>query len=436
MAQVAKAKKKTKKKPAPKKKVRAKKTGAQKAIPVRARRTKAPTKKVYHIFRFTQRFEVKDKFGHYYEWPLEYRRDYVAPKTDEGVHYEKQLSLCDESPNMDALHTAYSKLVRIAAKKSKNYRGYILDGYEPASRKLIAKWLKKEVVECKKILDELEQIGLIEYVPVPDYGPVDDNLVPGPAQSSGSKKPREKKKLARVGGGRGKSGEIGEVRGSFKKTETVNGNRNRKDNNKKKNNKPEPEKKTQPAGARTRQSMTEEQRQERKDQQLRQLREEGKAKGNHPSPDRHPSDTETDKPTETDAGVGQQQTGRSGNPPPSIIDSEIEQFLNNALGGNQVRYSDEAKQFGAEIFRKLKVPHFPTSPQGLKELCSFASVWDKAIEAGLTPLVLSELWASSVKDAVKIAKKRGKVTFRKSAEAVWCASFNRRLEARRRKQAS
>jgi len=391
-------------------------------------KTRRPTKKVYHIFHFTERFEIKNKYGHYHEWPLEYRRDYVAPKTDEGVHYEKQLSLCDESPNMDALHTAYSKLVRIAAKKSKNYRGYILDGYEPASRKLIAKWLKKEVIECKKILDELERIGLIEYVSVPDkYGPVDDNLVPGEAPNDDSNKSQKKKKSTSNKRSREKSGKIGKVRDSFKKTATVNGNRNR-NNNKKRNNKPVPEK----ADAKTNQNPTERQLQERKNRMLEQLRAGSKRKANRPSPDRHPA--EADMPTESDAGEAKRDNTR-GNLPSSIIDSEIDMYLDDLLVGRHGQYSDEAKRFGTEIFIRLRVPHKPTSPQGLRELCSFASMWDTARMAGLSSGAMNEIWAASMRDAEKIGKKRGRIKPKKSIEAIFGHSFGRRLDARKRKEA-
>ena len=430
---MAKAKKKAKKKAAPKKKVRVKNAGGQKINKAKQRRIF-----VYHITKFQERFELKDDVRFCREKPLEYLRFYVGSgRTDDAIAFKQQIVILKTSQNRPYLRSAFDDLMESAANWSRCYRGYILISavpVVPATEGYIAHLIGFDIKRTRATLRELLQIGLVERVPLPEF---DLSLNETPQKKTRPDGPG-------CGGSRvSRSGsrnceKIGE---SFKKTENGNGKRKRKNN--KNNNNPEPEKKasakpTQPAGAKARQSMTEEQRQERKNRTVQQLRGGDKVKGNHPSPDRHPSETETetDKPTETDAGVGKQRTGCSSNPPPSIIDREIDQFLNNALGGNQAYYSEEAKQFGAEIFRKLGVPYDPTSPEGLSELCSFASLWDKAVEANLSPSVLSELWDSSIRDAEKIAKRRGKTKFKKSLEATWCYSFNRRLEARMRRRAS
>ncbi len=413
-------------------KKKAKKTPRKKA-PAKTK-AKKPTKKVYHIFHFPERFEIKDKYGKFITHPLLFTRDFVGSGIDdESVHFVQQMMIARQSENYHILHSVFGELKTISANRSLKYRGYILEGTKPVTKKIIAQLVKLPLEKCTEILNELEQIGLIEYVPLPDF----DNIPPGKPAEKPDKKPKKtggRKKSGATGKrsratatGRKKSGATGSGRDSFQERETGNGNGNGKTKSKeKKNNIPEPGKTKGKAKSKTKalhRQVTD---------KIKEMREQDKA----PAPG---NPTSPGNPTRSDAGEGKQQAGCLGNPHPSITasDAQTQRFIEAVLneGRSDYVYSPEAKQFGAVVFIALEVPYDPYSQEGRSELCCYAKGWDDALGMGLSSKTLTELWELSIVDAKGIAKKRGKVKWRKSAEATWRYTFNRRLGARARAKA-
>ena len=105
--------------------------------------------------------------------PLIYIRDYVGSgQDDESINYKRQITACEISPNRHILISVFSKLREIAANHSRCYRGYLLDErYESASMSKIAIWTGLKQHETMKIITELENIGLLENVPMPKFDP-------------------------------------------------------------------------------------------------------------------------------------------------------------------------------------------------------------------------------------------------------------------------
>jgi len=402
MAQVAKkARKKTaKKKPASKKMARAKK----------------PTRKAYHIFRFTERFEIRDPDGHFRKKPLLFTRDFVGSgNDDESIHYAQQISLAEHSPNYHILRSVFYKLKNIAAQKSKHYRGYILEGFKPATKNVIAHWVGLNAEKCKEILDELLQIGLLEYIPSPDYEPIKDEITP-------EKKTRKKKKSGGTGrsrkksGGTGrsrkKSGETGRDRNSFQERVKYNENGKYKNKEKKKNNKKEtPVKPALSEPEKTKgkaKSKTKPLHQKVKDN-IRKMREQRKALA-------------PDNPREPDAGEAKQST----------ITGSLPSSFNSKKGIH--RYSDQAKEFGNQVFITLNLHHvypLPYSKEAHSELGCFAAAWEEALSSGLSAEVLDGLWIKSI-DSARVKAKQKNIINR---GACWRSEFNKRLAARKRNQA-
>ena len=160
-------KKKTTRKVAVKKKPKHK--AAKKAKPSPQNKPKNRTQKIWHIFLFEERFELSEDFRGYRTTPLEFVREFVASgKDDKGIKYGIQIEALKRSPNRHVLRSVFVDLRDKAANRSRAYRGYLLNVKDqPASLKDIAGWVGLAPVECRRALKELDDIGLIEWVPVP-----------------------------------------------------------------------------------------------------------------------------------------------------------------------------------------------------------------------------------------------------------------------------
>ena len=355
-------------------------------------------KKVWYIFQFKERFELPDDVRFCRRGPLQFVREYVGSgQTDVSITYKQQLEAVKTSPNRHILRSIFDDLREIAANRSRCYRGYLLDEKnQPATEKKIAQWVGLEPSECRRVLKELADIGLIERVPLPEFD-ITENEIPRKSKrrSDRSRKPGSRGGKKR---GKGKSSSAHEpARASSSAfTETVNGNGN--GNNK--GNKKQTAKPLSNGGINQERTSG------------RDMRGQGVMREEIPTA---PTTTPLFSPTGSDAGVGHRS-----------LDSSVPDLPRSVLTPPP-KYGDEAKQFGFEIFKALRVQHNPTSPEGRRELGGFASAWQTAQISGISSL--NELWQASVQDATRIGLKRGRTRWRKGPEATWRWLFNKRLEA-------
>lgn len=391
-----------------------------------AQAVKRGPKRVWHIFRFKERFELPDDVRYCRRSPLQYTRDYVGSgQDDEAISYQQQMSVLKSRANRLQLRGAFHDLKEIAANRSRCYRGYLLNAkFEPATTKKIAQWLGLGTRQAGKLLRELEDIGLIEQVDLPKFD-LSTNDEPPKEKKGGGKGKKGKPKTGKRGTKKTPKGQIpdnpGRARKALRaKNETANGNGN--DNGKGNLGEKETAKTAPTKSAPEEAEETTEHHSGREPPNLR------LHQGLQAETPSSPAATPPSLPSDSDAGGDMPNTGNSGHPPSSAFrqPQRLGAVLETMSDGSPT-YSSEAKEFGEKIFEAIGVKHSPISPEGRRELGNFASAWTQAVSGGLLPTQITELWDKSVKDAQKINRQRGKKTFKRSAEAVWRYQFNARL---------
>ena len=402
--------KKAVKKSKKKKRTGSKKTPAKKS----AKKTSSVKKrvvKVWHIFRFKQRFELPDDVRYKRVSPLAFTRDFVGSgQDDEAISYHQQMLFLRSMENYLELKGAFHELKGIAANRSRCYRGYLLDEvYRPASDEKISQWLGVSVKDAKRILKSLEQVILIDRVEVPEFDPTvnepptDDSDISGRARkSSGSFKKNDK------GKGKGKG-----------KKKTAIGNGKNKSNKKTTSVKPQPaEAEGKDMNQSQGKSVTQGKGEKKGSVEKKATTGRGGGVGREAETPSSPTTAPPlpFMPTETDAGG---ESGSFETLPSSDLAAVAERF--DSL------YQGSAQQFAEEIFKAIQTPCQMDSPQGSRELAAFASAWQRAHLAKLRPSRLDALWQRSVKEAARIGRKRKRTKFKKSAEAAWMWVFQQLL---------
>jgi len=403
-------KKTTKKKRMVSKKAPAKKTTKRKVAAAKKRSVK-----VWHIFRFEQRFELPDDVRYCRKSPLVYTRDFVGSGLDdESISYHQQVTALRSMSNFLQLKGAFHELKGIAANRSRCYRGYLLDEvFKPAGDEKISQWLCVNVKDGKKILKSLEQVGLVERVNVPKFDPTknepptDDSDIsvrarrsPGAFKKNGNGKGKDKgKKKTAFGNGKRKNGKE-TASAKPQPAEAEGGNLNQSQG------KPGMQGNGKQKGLVEKKATT------------GRRGEVGREAETPSTPTTAPPLPLPFKPTETDAG------GESGSfeTLPSSDHAAVAERLDSL-------YEASAQQFAEEIFKAIQTPCRMDSQRGARELGAFASAWQGAQQARLTPCRLDALWQRSVKEAEKMSRKRKRQQFTNSPEAAWMWVFKRLLNA-------
>ncbi len=132
-------------------------------------------KKVWRIFNFRERCELRDDERKCRQSALLFTKDYVTPASgDEASKYFNQFGLLN---NGDGLHNAmmqglYRQLVRLSACQSRAKRGLLLDARdEPLSAGQIGKLLNVPGRKMLSLLQQFQSVDLVEHVEMPklDY---------------------------------------------------------------------------------------------------------------------------------------------------------------------------------------------------------------------------------------------------------------------------
>lgn len=333
-------------------------------------KTKRRAIKVWVIFRFKERFELPDDSRFCRKGPLMFIREYVGSgQNDEAINYKRQITACKASPNRYTLLAVFGDLRDIAANYSRAFRGYILDEkFEPAGINKIAGWIGLSIKESGKILKELEQIGLIEKVPIPKFNLSVNN-------EGGEKKGKKQKSRA-------PTRKLEKVRAPLKnkKDKSGIGNGKRK-GNKKIGNKPEKDNKS-----------------------------------------------EKNNPKESDGEVGKHNQGKRTYPPRQSFQHRGRQpeQLGNIL---HRLYNSEAKDFAIAVYEAIGTSCAPDSREGRSELACWLQAWAEVQLLGLNPVYLTELWNKTIAYAGKLKAKRMRTGIRwtKSPEAVLRWMFKKYL---------
>ena len=330
------------------------------------------TKLVWCIARFKQRYEYRDDRDK--KGSLTYCRLYVSVGKDpESRHFMDQLEELKAKPNWRLLEAGFNELIRRAANDAEEFRGYLLHQRQPADASRIAVWLKTDRASCIKELAALEQIKLIERVPLPEFSGGFPEI-PGKTKKKPAKRKR-KKKIKRKS-----------------KTENRKGTKRKK--KKKASAKADVEISQRPKLSTTQKSST------------------------TPKRSKRPN---CSTPSETAEGCTAKMAQ---NPPHSLRELTPEQRFNFI-------YDSTGREFATAIFLSLGLPYSPDSVKGRQNLGCFKQSWSNALKARLDEIMLVELWDRSVKSAVKIHNLRNRTTrsyWSKGPEAVWRANFNKRLD--------
>lgn len=127
--------------------------------------------KVWHIYHFRERFELPDNVRFDRQRPLVYTRDFVGSgQDDESINFNQQMDRLKSHPECLAIKGAFRELKTMAANRSIKYRGYLLDEeFRPATTKRLAELLLISEEKTDEYLKVLEEVRLIECVPLPDF---------------------------------------------------------------------------------------------------------------------------------------------------------------------------------------------------------------------------------------------------------------------------
>lgn len=348
--------------------------------------------KVWHIFNYEQRFELPDDNRRCRKGPLLFAKYVISGSDDESLNLQDQIqSLRSFGLPWMLLKGCFYELVSVAGNRSRMYRGYLLDQeYKPATTKKISLWLDMDIKETSKVLNALSQAGLIERVPLPEFDP-DDNDPPmeGTEKPGGKSGSSGKHKTTRQAGRTQNSAIRGAGRkfpAPFKKgeDEAVRGNRIENEDEKK--------------------------------------RSESEGEGNLISnaigsldrkPEGKPCPRPTE-PTESDAGAGAICRDAGSHPPPSIV------------SGLDDLYSP--RTFAMAVYGAMGFTWPLEILKARQELGAFESCWERALDSGLPPSALQDLWDKSIKEAAALNRKKRRC---RNVSAVWMDVFNKRLTAQK-----
>jgi len=375
---------------------------ARKKKPASKKKATAPKpKKVWRIFRFAPRYEMPEDMRKCRISALEFTRDFVGDAGgDEAVNYHHQLDMLSNGDGSEysKYYGVNRQLIKMAAKRSRAYRGYLIDAKnQPLSIGQIAKLLNYKTEDMRKILRRLASVDLLERVDLPEFDLSANKLPPSKWGNDTKKKPGEKS------GGRNRAENSAQERTPLKKRQKfkekglnskyVNGN----------------------------------------DKSLKRINNDKQSRGNANALKGQTKDRTTSTPTTAPPFVpSESDAGGSvipfhGPPGSANHNRNQPQRLGEIIKDIKHRWDYDAKEFGSDIFIALKLPWNPVSNTGKRELGNFASAWMKAKTSGISSENLNSLWKKAVEVAHKVANKRPKYP---NPSRVWRGIFNKLLASK------
>jgi hypothetical protein len=337
-----------------------------------ARKATAPKAKVWHVFRFDERYELPEDMRACRKSGLQYTRDFVGIAAgDEAVGYHCQFDLLANGDGLDSclLYGVYRRIVNIAAGHSRAKRGYLIGADDrPLTDAQIGRRLNIKSRQMKQILAKFRRVQLLEQIELPAWD-MSLNDPPDPKRGNLRKSPEKS----------------GKKQTPLKKTK-----RNPKRNNKQK----------APNGATAKRAAKE------KTAHVEQSSAQEQA-AQQPRPS---------KPLVADAGAGDIPNIRTLRPPRSVSASPG-RSMGPTTGSGGV-YNRFDYQYARRIYEALGYQHPANSIEAIREMSSFASTIHKALEqmSGLPPPVVDAFGERCLVEARKIGRRRDR---NHNAGAVW-----------------
>ncbi len=386
--------------------------------------------RVWHVFRFRERFELADDQRFCRKGPLIYARDYVTPADDESCAYLQQIESLRRRADGLELEGAWARIRAAASRRSRAYRGFLLnERLEPASSIEIGRTvLYVPPQRAEKILGALEAVGLIERVAVPDWDLSLNDL------------PKKKGTAKRQKAGPGDNLSRETTRNPERARETTSAterrraplNAKRKEKERKEKAKPRPSASERKEKANSRPSASERKAQEnsRPSASERKMQENSRPSASATAQTHTQAmSAETSEETTTSPASAPPMTptpsddGRASGSlaaRPESVHADDLGHLSHALSSVRRRCNQAALQAGRDIYRALGSPWPDDSPESAREVGAFAGCFERAVGSGIGPAVLVELWESLVKEARRLAKLYSKNGGYRSAARVWC----------------
>lgn len=356
-------------------------------------KSKRRSAKVWHVYRFTERFELADDQRFCRKGPLIFSKDYVSPADDESVAYLRQVDALTRHRNGLELEGAWVRVRRAASARSRAFRGYLLTAEDrPMSDAEIGRTiLFCEPRRASRLLKSLADVGLIEHVICPTFDlSLNEPLRRKPRKKapSGPQKAKSQKKKSgrRDSVSRENSENLERARDPLRakmKNEMASG---REENA----NKPDTE--------------------------------------NTSVPGKPPRNTPERSVSPTASGPRRDSRG------PDIV--RLGMALPRALDSVTHAYALHADDFAAEVFALLRCPFDRDSAMGRREIGNFRAALLEAIDGGLSPEQIEEVIGKSKVDAGRIGKARRRYYANNgNPEQYWRFLFGKHLDARRGRQA-
>lgn len=391
------------------------------------KKSKNKASKVWYVSRFRQRYELSEDVRYDRKSPLLYTKDFVGSGSDdESCAYWRQLMALRSKPNWLILRGAFAELKNMAGNTSKTYRGYLLNSnFEPASEKEIGRWVGVDEKQAAQIIADLEDVGLLERVDLPDFDGDGDE------QKKPKKKNKPPSKRARASTGSSKrarksTGTTGRARKPLKKKANANAKTNAKAKKKPNDN------------IDTDNPNTEKNNNRQKSGRVNSNALEGKRKRKTKSATTDcrqaavaPATTPPFMPQASDAR-GSRVIQLAQAPSGSVQNTRAEpQQIGEVIKEMEHRYDVDAQHFARKIYQALRLPWHIDSPDAARQLGSFASVLHKSKKRNLSQSSIEELWNQAHLEAGRIAKRKDK---NRNPGAIWCKVFKRLLASKVSKQ--
>ncbi len=344
------------------------------------------TKKVWRIYRFQQRFELPENIRKCRKSALEFTRDFVGEVGgNEAVSYQQQIRMIQNGDGLEFLQLFgfYRQLVNEAAKRSKAYRGYLLNSEnEPLSESDIARIFKIHTKRLGLMLRKLESAQLLEHTNMPTRFDLSLDNIP-----KEKKKTRKRKSTKKSADGRKRAEKSADGQKSSKK-----------DGNKE--------------TIVTKETLVTKETNGKGVSQGKGVRE----INNRQKAELNPPTTQPTMPKQTEAGGSvRQSTGPLG----SV------QKLGDVAKGIIVKLDPQANRFAQEIYAILKLPWPQDHQEYNREIGCFREQFHNAQRLGLPPPKIFDIGIVKARHVAKYNKNN------KKPGAVWCTVFKKSLPSKR-----
>lgn len=360
--------------------------------------------KVWRIFHFKERFELPDDMRGFRVSGLQYTKRFVGVAGgDEAVGYQNQFAMLQNGDGLEAclLEGIYGMLVNLTAQNSraKRERGYLIDADDkPLSDAQIGKLLNINARTMGKYLRLFETVKLLEKVEFEGFDMSLNN--PPPKKKSDDSRSSDSKKQASRGQKAGNSEVVrsspeksGKSRAPLKKRQ------NGKNQNERKRVKEQKATHGLTAGVAKEKENDKAHRHRSNAQDKNQSR--AQVKDEPPSA---PTTTPPSEPQVSDDPGGSQVIPF---PAPRTSLDAASGRQRPAMAAVAGGYDKHDEMFGQRVYVALGYRHEISSPEGRREICSFASKWAQARAslARLPPEVVDELGMRVIAEARKIARR-------------------------------